>query len=95
MSCKLDKFHKTDHFIYRQWDRGISDKLLSTILNSISTNRKGTLVIVSRNILKKSGVKIKKELFIKIDENTLITCFYSDFQDYINSKRVQDFLIIN
>ena len=95
MNCKLEKFRKTDHFIYRQWDRGITDKLLSSVLNSINTNRKNTLVIISRNILSKSGIKIKKELFIKIDKNTLITCFYSDFQDYTNTIRAQNYLIIN
>jgi len=53
------------------------------------------MVIVSRKILKKIGLRVKKELFIKLDESILITCFYSDIQSYIGTKREQDYLIIN
>lgn len=95
MSRIIGDFNKTDHFIYRQWDRNITDTSLLKILNKIDANKKKTMIIVSRKILKKIGLKVKKELFIKLDESTLITCFYSDIQSYIGTKREQNYLIIN
>ena len=95
MSRILEGFNKTDHFMYRQWDRNITDKSLSKILKRLDKSKKKTLIIVSRKILKKIGVNCKKELFIKLDKSTLITCFYSDMQTYLGTKREQNYLIIN
>ena len=95
MNRIIGNFKKTDHFIYRQWDRNVPDKLLMKILNKIDVNKKKTMIIVSRKIIMKIDLKVKKELFIKLDKSTLITCFYSDIQSYIGTKREQNYLIIN
>ena len=88
-------FCKSEHFTYRQWDRAINDKVLSSILKNVDTNRSNTLLIVSRKVLKKGSIKVNKELFIKIDNNTLITCFYCELQYYYANNREQNYLIIS
>ncbi len=88
-------FCKSDHFTFRQWDRKINDKLLNEILNKIEPNKENTLIIVSRKVLKKVNKKVNKELFIKVNNKTLITCFYCEFQEYYVVDREQNYLIIN
>ncbi|WP_303435568.1 hypothetical protein [Tenacibaculum sp. 1_MG-2023] len=95
MRNSIEGFSKSDHFRYRQWDRQISDNLLSKILKDIETNNCNTLLIVSRKVLKKINKNINEELFIKVDNKTLITCFYCQFQEYMANKRVQKYLIID
>ncbi len=86
----IGKFRKTEHFIYRQWDRKITDKVLLKVLKNIKTTNKNTMLIISRKLL--NG--IHKELFIKINNNILITCFYEEFQNYKTIKK-QNYIIIN
>ncbi len=88
-------FFKSEHFTFRQWDRTINDKVLSSILKNVDTNRSNTLLIVSRKVLKKINIKANKELFIKVDNNILITCFYCKFHEYYPKNREQNYLIIN
>lgn len=95
MKNRIEGFCKSDHFSYRQWDRKISDNLLSQILKDIETNNCNTLLIVSRKVLKKINKNINEELFIKIDNKTLITCFYCQFQEYLVTKRIQQYIIID
>lgn len=94
MKNNIAGFNKSDHFKYRQWDRQISDSLLSKILKNIDLNNCNTLLIVSRKVLKKVNKNINKELFIKVDNKTLITCFYCQFHEYLTTKRVQKYLIV-
>ncbi|MCL5129349.1 MULTISPECIES: hypothetical protein [unclassified Algibacter] len=88
-------FRKTDHFNHRQWDRTVNDKVISQLLKNVGTNKSNTLLIISRRVLKKINIKVNKELFIKIDNNTLITCFYCEFQEYYAGNREQNYLIIS
>ncbi len=88
-------FFKTEHFTYRQWDRKVNDIVLSSVLKNVDTNKSNTLIIVSRKVLKKINIKVNKELFIKIDNNILITCFYCELQEYYAKNRKQNYLIIS
>ncbi len=85
MENRIAGFDKSDHFIYRQWDRGIDDKLLSKILNRIETGTEEFILVVSRNLIKKLIGKKTQELFIKIKGKILITCYYGDL-DYQRTK---------
>ena len=87
MDNNIAGFCKTEHFAYRQWDRTIKDSVLRSILKNVETNKTNTLLIVS--------IKVNKELFIKIDNNTLITCFYCELQEYYAQNREQNYLIIS
>lgn len=69
MQVRIQRFYKTQHFLYRQWDRSVSDDLLRAVLGSLSKEHDNLLVVVSRNYLKRKGVKCKCELFIKINGN--------------------------
>jgi hypothetical protein len=95
MRNSIEGFFKSEHFNYRQWDRQISDHLLTKILKNIETKNGNTLLIVSRKVLKKINKNIKEELFIKVDHKTLITCFYCSFQEYKVSMRIQNYIIIS
>lgn len=96
MNAKILNFQKTEHFLYRQWDRGITDEHLIEILKFCPQKKCNTLTIVSRKVLKELGMKKNKELFLKIDKTQLITCFFGCFQDYLcNNKKQQNYHIIN
>lgn len=88
-------FFKTEHFLYRQWDRGVSNGELNYVLNRVEAKEGPQLIIVSRKIIRKCMNKKCVELFIKIEGKKLITCFYCDFQNYLNSKRTENFQIIS
>jgi hypothetical protein len=88
-------YFKTEHFLYRQWDRGVSNIELNFVLNRIQAKDGQQLLIVSRKIIKKCSNKKCLELFIKIEGKKLITCFYCDFQDYLNSKKKENYQIIS
>ncbi|GAA4237498.1 hypothetical protein GCM10022291_24420 [Postechiella marina] len=92
---KIAGFCKTEHFCFRQWDRQISDKILTHVLKHMDPNMPNTLCIVSRKVLRKINRNMNTELFIKIDRTTLITCFYCDFQEYCSGGREQKYVIIN
>lgn len=95
MNNRIVGFCKSDHFILRQWDRCINDRLLAQILKNVEPNKDNTLLIISRKVLKKINIKVNKELFVKVDKKTLITCFYCDFQEYCAKNREQNYLIIS
>lgn len=95
MSYKISKFRKSDHFSWRQWDRGISDSILTPILSSISPRKDEILYIVSRKRLKQIDRTIDQELFIKINGKVLVTCFYCSLPEYLGKKRTQNYVIID
>ena len=47
------KFYKTDHFLFRQWDRGIEDSIIDKILTKLNKPSKTkSMIIVSYDFLK-------------------------------------------
>lgn len=88
-------YFKTEHFLFRQWDRGVSNIELNFVLNRVEAKKGPQLLVVSRKIIKKCSNKKCLDLFIKIEGKKLITCFYCDFQDYLNSKKRENFQIIS
>lgn len=96
MNKQILNYRKTEHFLYRQWDRGISDDILSKLLVFCPKDKPNLLVVVSREAIHQLGIKRREELFIKLDKNLLITCYFGAFQEYLFSTRQeQDYLIIN
>jgi hypothetical protein len=94
MEARISGYFKTEHFLYRQWDRGVTDDLLKAVLPSEVSLEK-QLFVVSRKITKKYLKNCKTELLIKTDGKTLITCFYCDFQDYFfNAKKIENYFFI-
>lgn len=94
MEAKICGYFKTEHFLYRQWDRGVPDELLKAILpEDVSLQKQ--LFVVSRKIMKKYLKNCKMELLIKTNGKILITCFYCDFQDYFfNARKNENYYFI-
>lgn len=95
MKYRIGPFEKTEHFLYRQWDRVIDDTLLEPILKKLKPNNEEVLYIISLKILKKINKTIQEELFIKIKGKVLITCFHRKFQEYRNDKHIENYKIIS
>lgn len=94
MEAQISGYFKTEHFLYRQWDRGIPDDLLKAVLPTEVSLQK-QLFVVSRKLLRKYSKNYKTELLIKTDGKTLVTCFYCDFQDYFfNAKKTENYYFI-
>jgi hypothetical protein len=71
-------YFRTEHFLYRQWDLGVSDNELNFVLNRIQVKKGHQLLLVSRNIKRKYCNKNFLELLIKIEGRTLTTCHFLD-----------------
>ena len=94
MEAQISGYFKTEHFLYRQWDRGIPDDVLKAVLPTEVSLQK-QLLVVSRKLLRKYSKNYKTELLIKTDGKTLVTCFYCDFQDYFfNTKKIENYYFI-
>lgn len=48
MQTKVGEFYKTEHFLYRQWDRGITDVELTLALAKVCKPKGTQLLVVSR-----------------------------------------------
>lgn len=79
------QFNKTDHFLLRQWERNIDDRLLRYVLIKLQRKlRDRTNILVTTTTMKqliKSGIYIPKDyanknLLIVSHDNTLITTFF-------------------
>ena len=104
MKANILNFHKTEHFLFRQWDRDIDDNILLKSLQSLESNPKGkNLIIVGADIInrwvKETEVdeKYKSQrtnLFIIIDNHTLITCFRERLSHYQGRKDNVNYILI-
>jgi Ni,Fe-hydrogenase I large subunit len=85
------KFYKTEHFLFRQWDRGIEDDIIDKITTQLKTSSKTkSIIIVSNSFFKKAGYKIKKNtnLIIVSKGKALLTLFFvDDLYAYLKSKK--------
>lgn len=92
MKAKISNYQKTDHFLYRQWDRTISDELISEVLNKridIENCSKKILLIVGNDLLRKykCAKTSKKNLVIVLERNALVTLFLvDDLYQYLKSQ---------
>ena len=89
------KYLKTKHFIYRQKERNVKEELLLFVFNKIENPMGKKLLVISRKIVRKYYSENKEELFLKVDGNVLITCFFGDFQGHMFSKKKETYYIIN
>jgi hypothetical protein len=85
LARKIYTFYKTEHFIQRQWLRGIQDCILIYALHDVCQHSKETHIVVSRSLLKmwktqgRYHGKTSKELFIVIQNGHLITAYFANF----------------
>lgn len=99
MNKKILEYRKTAHFLFRQWERGITDLLLYSVLPFASSKEKDTLILlVEKSVLSKNHKNLqvknlKKYLALIIKEKTLNTCFWCQSFKQIN-KANKELLII-
>lgn len=84
-NSRIYQFVKTNHFLERQWNRGIPDEILYIALKYYEDNfMKNTYLILSSHFLENHlAIKVKaykqKYLVISIKKNKfLITTFWTD-----------------
>ncbi|HTO35839.1 MAG TPA: hypothetical protein VLZ72_06355 [Flavobacterium sp.] len=89
MKTQILNFRKTDHFLYRQWDRKIDDQLLSQVLQYVNcTKCKKDVVIAFPSFLKSLGIKTKPNecLILILSRNALVTYYWCNHPDYLYTK---------
>jgi len=104
MRSTILNFHKTEHFLYRQWDRDIDDNILLKSLNALEFQPKGkNLIIVGASIInqwvKDAEIDAKYKslctnLFIVIHGKILITCFREKLSHYQGRKDKVNYILI-
>ena len=84
-------FYKTEHFIYRQWDRGVNDEVIEKIACKLrGVPQKKSVIIASTDLLKKAGIAVKNttNLIVISKGKVLITLFFvDDLYNYLKSLR--------
>lgn len=84
------KFYKTDHFKYRQWDRGIEDCIVDAVTSKLNILKTKSTIIVSARFLKSLKLQISKNshLIIVSKEKSLLTLFFvNDLYAYLKSLK--------
>ena len=76
--------------MFRQWDRKIDESSLKLILKSIKNLKPSTLYIISRKALRKLNIKSNGALFIKADNEVLITCYYGRIEDVLFISKTRE-----
>lgn len=95
MNNKICNFFKTDHFLFRQWDRGIEDLILENVLAQLKPPTDELIIIVSRGYLRKFSAKKTKELVIVAYGKSLITYYYCDVSELFKKRNKVQYIFIN
>ena len=81
MKTQILNFRKTDHFIYRQWDRNVDDCVLKKVLMHTDQTKCKKAVVVTPHFLKNKGVhKGNKCLVLIIKDNLLLTTYWQELE---------------
>ncbi len=89
MNKQILEFRKTDHFLYKQWDRKIDDKMLYDILPFVEcTKCEKDVVFVLPSFLKRKGISSDdvKCLILITKGNVLLTGYWCDHPNYLFKK---------
>ena len=89
MNKQILEFKKTDHFMFKQWDRNIDDKMLYSILPYVKcTKCEKDIVLVLPSFLKRKGLSIDdiQCLILITKRNLLLTGYWCDHPNYLFTK---------
>ncbi len=90
MTIQILNFKKKEHFMLRQWERGIDDRTIRLALKYVIPN-KSQLIVLGKMFFEKHGLSWSaKFLIIKIIENKLVTIFkrkQSILNEYITNQK--------
>jgi len=91
MNKQILEFRKTDHFLYKQWDRRIDDKMLYGILPFVEcTKCEKDVVFVLPSFLKRKGLSNDDVqcLILITRGNLLLTGYWCDHPNYLFKKEI-------
>lgn len=83
MLAKILNFVKTSHFLLRQWERSIGDKILLKVvpfIQKMKRNKKMT-VIITPLFLAEIGITYNQCIILILKKNLLITCYTKDLSE--------------
>lgn len=86
---------KTEHFLFRQWDRSIPEDILEFVATRMKRTNRKLIVIISRKILRKYNCRSDKELFLVVENGVLITGYFEDLNACFGRRFSNECLIIN
>lgn len=69
-------FHPTDHFLYRQWDRGVEDSTVNAIIRYATPGSKEQTIIAFPWFLRNHGEKTDNCLVIIFKEKNIVTTYW-------------------
>jgi hypothetical protein len=99
MKTKISNYQKTDHFIFRQWDRKLEDACLIKILEKADFyGKKKIMLIIGNKVLKEADCRFRanENMIIIVRSNLLITFFVvKDLYKYLKSTYKIEKQIIN
>jgi len=91
---RIGKFRMTDHFLYRMWDRKAEQSIIEIILSQVEPLKRKTILVVSRQVMKKEFGFKSEELFIVVDKTKLVTYYFCDFTEFFKCKRNSEIKLI-
>jgi hypothetical protein len=91
MTTQISRFQKTEHFLLRQWDRGIEDSVLHAICPLVKgVKNKKEVVFVLPSFLKKQGVmnQTSQCLILIVKGHLLISGYWRDLNECLFGQKV-------
>jgi hypothetical protein len=95
MEKKIYEFVKTDHFLFRQWDRCLNDNVFYKILTHVKcVSCKERIVVITSSFFHRRKIFKNAQNYLVIvikRANILITVFWCNNPDYLRkqTKNVQ------
>lgn len=86
----IQNFYKTDHFLYRQWDRAVEDRVIDSITCKLKPTKAKTTIIASSKFLKSLKLQFSKTTYLIIvakDKSLLTLFFVDDLYLYLKSLK--------
>ena len=78
---------KTEHFIYRQWDRNVCENAVNIMsLNATPSKHVVKLVAFPHFLKRMCGITTNRCLVFIIKGSALITCYWRDINEIMFSK---------
>jgi hypothetical protein len=92
MTTQILNFKKTEHFMLRQWERGIDDRTIRLALQHVTPNY-SQLIVLNMPFFIRYGLKFDgRSVLIKVDKNRLVTIFSREhftLKKYLNKQNIK------
>jgi hypothetical protein len=79
-------FHKTEHFLLRQHERVVEDKLLYMALRRVGKVGDRNVIVVCNKLINRLFEIECEDLILRVRGRLLITCYYGDIKKCKNAN---------